>query len=36
MDQTEVSFPNFHIIPEVTMPTGADQERYESFPVYAM
>jgi AlwI restriction endonuclease len=29
----EVSFPNFHIVPEVTMRTGADQERYESFPV---
>lgn len=29
----EISFSNFHIVPEVTMRTGADQERYESFPV---
>jgi hypothetical protein len=29
----EVSFPNFQVVPEVTMRTGADQERYESFPV---
>ncbi len=29
----EVSFLNFHIVPEVTMRTGADQERYESLPV---
>ena len=29
----EVSFPDFHVVPEVTMRTGADQERYESFPV---
>jgi hypothetical protein len=29
----EVSFPDFQIVPEVTMRTGADQERYESTPV---
>jgi hypothetical protein len=29
----EVSFLGFHVVPEVTMRTGADQERYESFPV---
>jgi hypothetical protein len=29
----EVSFQDFHIVPEVTMRTGADQERYESMPV---
>ena len=29
----EVSFPDFHVVPEVTMRTGADQERYESLPV---
>jgi hypothetical protein len=29
----EVSFPDFHIVPEVTMRTGVDQERYESMPV---
>src|SRR5258708_36712524 len=29
----EVSFPHFHIVPEVTMRTCADQERYESFSV---
>ena len=29
----EVSFPDFHVVPEVTMRTGADQERYESMPV---
>ena len=29
----EVSFPDFHIVPEVTMRTGAEQERYESMPV---
>jgi hypothetical protein len=29
----EVSFPDFHVVPEVTMRIGADQERYESFPV---
>ena len=29
----EVSFPDFHVVPKVTMRTGADQERYESFPV---
>ena len=29
----EVSFPDIHVVPEVTMRTGADQERYESLPV---
>jgi hypothetical protein len=29
----EVSFLGFHVVPEVTMRTGSDQERYESFPV---
>jgi hypothetical protein len=29
----EVSFLDFHVVPEVTMRTGADQERYESLPV---
>jgi len=29
----ELSFPDFHLVSEVTMRTGADQERCESLPV---